>query len=85
MVSVFSPKRPRWFKGAIAAGAVALLVYLFWSAWTPWRPGRAGGLVFGTIATLLFFYDGLYPLRTRLLAWPLRRLMRRPPTPSPLP
>ncbi|HJR61912.1 MAG TPA: hypothetical protein VJ813_21060 [Vicinamibacterales bacterium] len=72
MASVFSPKRPEWFRGAVVAAAAALLVYFVWAWWTPWRPGRAGGLTFGTIAALLFFYDGLYPLRARLLAWPFR-------------
>lgn len=72
----FAPKRPAWMVMTAAAMAAALAVYLVWSAWTPWRPGRAGGLTFGTIAAVLFLFDGIYPLRRRLLAWPLGTAQR---------
>jgi hypothetical protein len=72
----FAPKRPAWFAGTAVVIAAALVIYLVWSAWAPWRPGRAGGLTFGTIAGLVFLFDGLYPLRRRLLAWPLGTAQR---------
>jgi hypothetical protein len=50
--------------------------YVAWAAWTPWRAGRPGGLTFGTIALVLFVLDGIYPLRRRLLSWPLRTAQR---------
>jgi hypothetical protein len=52
--------------------AVAWLTYALWAWLTPWRPGRAGGLLFGTIAAVLFLNDAAYPLRRRLMARPLR-------------
>ena len=62
--------------GAGITAVAAVIVYAFWAAWTPWRAGRAGGLTFGTIAALLFLNDGLYPLRRRLLSWPLGTAQR---------
>ena len=44
--------------------------------WAPWQPGRFWGLTFGTIAAALFVNAGLYPLRRRLLAWPLGTVQR---------
>ena len=76
MASVLRPKRPVWFAGSLIAAAVALVLYAVWASVTPWRPGRTGGLVFGILAALLFAYDGLYPVRRRLLAWPLRTAQR---------
>jgi hypothetical protein len=55
---------------------LALAVYGVWGWWTPWRAGRWGGLTFGTIAAVVFLLDGLYPLRRRLLAWPLGTAQR---------
>jgi hypothetical protein len=72
MVSPFTPKRPVWFWSCFTLMLVALAIYAAWSMRTPWRPGRAGGLTFGTVAAGVFLLDGLYPLRRRLLAWPLR-------------
>ena len=40
--------------------------------WTPWGPGRIGGLIAGTIATVIFTIDALYPFRRRFLGWPFR-------------
>ncbi len=37
----------------------------------PWAPGRPGGLIFGSAAAAVFVLDALYPLRRRLMAWPL--------------
>jgi hypothetical protein len=71
MASPFAPKRPIWLAASIAVSAMLLAIYAVWAWWVPWRPGRAGGLTFGTIAALIFFFDGLYPVRRRLLAWPL--------------
>ena len=76
MPSLLRPKRPAWLIGAGITAVVAVVVYALWAAWTPWRAGRAGGLTFGTIAALLFLNDGLYPLRRRLLSWPLGTAQR---------
>jgi hypothetical protein len=73
---VWSPKKPEWLKGTVIAAVAAVIVYVGWSMLTPWRAGRAGGLTFGTIAALLFLNDALYPLRRRLLSWPLGTAQR---------
>jgi hypothetical protein len=72
----FAPKRPTWFVGAAASITGALVIYFLWSASVPWRPGRAGGLTFGTLAALVFVFEGLYPVRRRLMAWPLGTAQR---------
>jgi hypothetical protein len=72
MNPLFVPKRPAWFWGSMVCIAIVWLTYAVWATFVPWRPGRPGGLVFGTIAALLFVYDAAYPVRRRLLAWPLR-------------
>jgi hypothetical protein len=69
---VFRPKRPAWFRAFAGAVVVSMLVYGVWRWWTPWRPGRWGGLLFGTLATAVFVVDALYPLRRRLMSWPLQ-------------
>ena len=73
---VLAPKRPNWFRAATAIGVSSLAVYvaLAWSA--PWSPGRFWGLTFGTIATIIFLVDALYPLRRRLVVWPLDTAQR---------
>jgi hypothetical protein len=76
MRSVLTPKRPAWLVGSMVAMLAAVLVYWLWASSTPWRAGRAGGLTYGTIAALVFLFDGLYPLRRRLLAWPLGTAQR---------
>jgi len=70
--SFLAPKRPQWFRWTSIAAGACLLIFLVWTWWIPWAPGRFGGLVAGTLATIIFVIDGLYPLRRRLLAWPLR-------------
>jgi hypothetical protein len=76
MASPFAPKKPAWFAGSVAATAAALLVYAVSAALTPWRAGRSGGLVYGTIAAVIFLIDALYPLRRRLLGWPFGTAQR---------
>lgn len=76
MNTVLKPKRPEWFVATAITAGVALAVYLVWAWIAPWRPGRAGGLTFGTLAALLFLNGALYPLRRRLLAWPLGTAQR---------
>ena len=75
-VSFLAPKRPAWFRGAAVVAAASLAVYGVWSALGPWAPGRAGGLSFGTAAAVIFVLDALYPLRRRLMAWPLGTAQR---------
>jgi hypothetical protein len=67
----FAPKRPAWMRGTLVLAVAALAVYGAWSSFRPWSPGMLGGLVFGTAAAVIFFLDALYPLRRRLMAWPL--------------
>ena len=75
-LAFLTPKQPSWFRGAAGLAAVALVVYLVWSGIEPWSPGRIGGLIFGTAAALIFLVDALYPLRRRLMAWPLGTAQR---------
>jgi hypothetical protein len=67
-----APKRRTWLvvTSAIAAASFGLFAVLAWLS--PWSPGRFWGLTFGTLASVIFLFDALYPLRRRLLAWPLR-------------
>lgn len=53
---------------AIAAAAVVAFVAASW--WWPWRPGRIGGLIFGTLAGLLFVVAVMYGARRPLRARP---------------
>ena len=57
-------------------GRRRMAVYAGLELVAPWRAGRSGGLTFGTIAALVFLLDGLYPLRRRLLSWPLGTAQR---------
>jgi hypothetical protein len=70
-LSFLAPKRPAWFRGASVIAAALLAIYLVWSTLEPWTPGRLGGLIFGGAAAFVFVLDALYPLRRRLMAWPL--------------
>jgi hypothetical protein len=74
--SFLRPKREGWFRGFLIATVVSIVVYAGWSWWTPWSPGRWGGLTFGTLATLLFVVDAMYPLRRRLMGWPFGTAQR---------
>jgi hypothetical protein len=76
MTTFLAPKRPRWFAATVVVAVVMLLAYAAAASTSPWRPGRLGGLIFGTIAALLYLNDGLYPLRRRLLSWPLGTAQR---------
>ena len=76
MPSFLAPKRPQWLLATVATAVLFTVVYAVWTSVEPWRPGRAGGLTFGTIAALLFLNDALYPLRRRLLSWPLGTAQR---------
>ena len=69
--SPFAPKRPAWMRATIALAVLSIVVYAVWRAERPWAPGGLGGLIFGTAAAAIFLLDALYPLRRRLMAWPL--------------
>ena len=46
-------------------------------AWrTPWQPGRFWGLAYGSAAAAIFLFEGLYPLRRRLMGRPLGTAQR---------
>jgi hypothetical protein len=70
------PKRKSWAirSSLIAANALALYIVLSWR--TPWAAGRFWGLTFGTLAALIFLVDAMYPLRRRLMSWPLGSAQR---------
>jgi hypothetical protein len=70
-LSFLAPKRPRWLRGTAIAASASLIVFAIWQWREPWGPGRLGGLAFGSAATMIFALDALYPLRRRLMAWPL--------------
>lgn len=74
--SFLMPKKPRWMKASAALALVSLGIYgvVAWRA--PWRPGYFWGLTFGTVAALIFLLESLYPLRRRLLSWPLGNAQR---------
>lgn len=73
---LINPKQPRWMRAAGAVALVSLALYAALAWWRPWAPGRPGGLVFGALGAAIFFIDALYPLRRRLLAWPLGNAQR---------
>jgi hypothetical protein len=75
-LSFLTPKRPAWLRGSAIAAGVSLAAYLVWARVEPWAPGNTGGLIFGTAAAVIFFLDALYPLRRRLMAWPLGTAQR---------
>jgi hypothetical protein len=75
-LSFLAPKRPAWQRGTAAAAVVSLAAYGGLRVAAPWAPGRLGGLIFGTAATVIFVLDALYPLRRRLMAWPLGTAQR---------
>ena len=68
---VLAPKKPAWLKASAVVVVLGLVLYVGYTWWRPWAPGRIGGLIFGTIAAVLFFNAGLYPLRRRWRAKPL--------------
>ncbi|MDA1095076.1 MAG: hypothetical protein O3A25_17675 [Acidobacteria bacterium] len=74
--SFLRPKRRTWFVGALSVGTVSVMAFAGLAWWAPWRPGRFWGLVFGTLATMVFVIDGLYPLRRRLMGWPFGTAQR---------
>lgn len=63
-----------WTTLAIAVASLLLYALLNWLA--PWQPGRFWGLTFGSLAAAIFLIDSLYPLRRRLLSWPLGNAQR---------
>jgi hypothetical protein len=62
--------------GSLAGGAVGLAVFLALENVRPWDPARAGGLIFGTAASLIYLVELLYPLRRRLLGFPFGNAQR---------
>ena len=67
----FRPKRPRWFQvtAVLSRLSVSIAFGVIW--WRGWSAGDEWGLTFGTLAALLMFLGALYPLRRRLMLWPL--------------
>src|SRR5688572_21695975 len=71
LAPVLAPKKPAWLTASAAIAALALAAYVTYAWFRPWQPGRFWGLTAGTIAAVLFFNAGLYPLRRRWRARPL--------------
>lgn len=65
------PKKPRWLLASLTIAVAAVGVRLVVTAKERWDPGRTAGLVFGIAASVLYLIDLLYPLRRKLLAFPL--------------
>jgi hypothetical protein len=59
-----------WSRYALLTAAVAVVAFAAIGWRWPWQPGRIGGLVFGTMAALLFVNAALYPWRRRWSARP---------------
>lgn len=76
MAAFLRPKRAGWFNATIGIAVISIAVFIGAVWWAPWKPGRIGGLTFGTIAAVIFLLDALYPLRRRLLSWPLGTAQR---------
>ena len=74
--SIWAPKQPHWFRATAVVCVLTLALYMALAWWTPWQPGRFWGLTYGSVAAALFVNAGLYPLRRRLLAWPLGTVQR---------
>ncbi len=70
------PKQPRWMWGTLTVAVLSMALYVGYAWLRPWQPGRLWGLVFGSLAAAVFFLDALYPLRRRLLSWPLGNAQR---------
>ena len=69
---VYAPKKPQALRWTAIVAVASFVAFVAWAWWLPWRPGRLGGLVFGTLASLLFLNASLYPARRRLKAKPWR-------------
>lgn len=65
-----------WTRYSVLAGIVALIVFAVSNFFWTWQPGRIGGLVFGTLAALLFINAALYPWRRRWGTRPLGSAQR---------
>jgi len=61
---------------SLLTAIVSVLAYAGLSWMWPWQPGRIGGLVFGTLAALLFINAALYPWRRRWNTRPLGTAQR---------
>lgn len=70
------PKKPRWMWATVAIAVASVLFYALLTWLEPWQPGRLWGLTFGSFAAAIFLLDSLYPLRLRLLSWPLGTAQR---------
>lgn len=70
--AALQPKRQQWFLATTAIAGVSLVLAAGVQWWRGWSAGDGWGLTFGTLAALLMFVAALYPLRRRLMLWPLR-------------
>lgn len=60
-----------WARYALLVAVLSVVSFLALGWAWPWQPGRIGGLVFGTLAAVLFINAGLYPWRRRWRTRPL--------------
>ncbi|MGH9364598.1 MAG: hypothetical protein ACRD1B_04955 [Thermoanaerobaculia bacterium] len=70
-MGVLVPKKRAWFLASAGIGAGSLLCFAVLSFGRPWRPGRGPALWFGVAAALLVLGHAVYPLRRKLLFFPL--------------
>ena len=74
--SFLRPKCRTWFIGSVSVGTGSVALFAVLASSAPWSPGRFWGLIFGTLAAVVFVLDGLYPLRRRLMGWPFGTAQR---------
>src|SRR5436190_3325601 len=65
-----------WIRYALLIALASLVVFAGVTRVWPWQPGRIGGLIFGTLAALLFVNAALYPWRRRWRTRPLGTAQR---------
>ena len=71
-----APKQPAWLGGTVLV-ALASCLTVAGAAWGHGvAPGRGVGLMAGTVAAAIVLIDLLYPLRRRLMRWPLTSAQR---------
>src|SRR5258708_26268516 len=67
----FLPKHPGWLLGTVARALVAVMGVAIVAWRGTWAPGTTAGMAMGIAAAAIVFVEALYPVRRRLVLWPL--------------